>query len=262
VRRADGSWSTYTQADGLASDAVLAVAADVHGNAWFGHRAADYDSHRGRYKDDSVTRLAPNRTWTTYNADDGPLFSTITSIAADRAGYVWFTSGYSNEHLPGVTRVSPGGTWSRILPTVDLPRGWIGRMLADPAGDVWFPSFGSGIGRRSPDGTWSVLRTGDPLISNLVWSDIAIDGEGNVWFAGGGHRLVRLSASAEATFFDKDDSPLPVGVTLRSPDGAWTQLSAADGLPSNDVQDIEIGQDGAVWFGAIGGVARWRASGP
>ena len=37
----------------------------------------------------------------------------------------------------------------------------------------------------------------------------------------------------------------------------WRTYTAADGLRSNDVNDVALGLDGTVWFAAGTGVTRW-----
>lgn len=70
-----GDWTSYTKADGLASDSVYAICQDLSGNTWFG-------TSRG------VSRF-DNSNWTTFTTANGLISNKINSIAVDIDGSIW-----------------------------------------------------------------------------------------------------------------------------------------------------------------------------
>ena len=68
-------WTSYSTADGLASDSVYAIAQDLSGNTWFG-------TARG------VSRF-DNSNWTTFTTADGLISNNIKTIAVDIDGSIW-----------------------------------------------------------------------------------------------------------------------------------------------------------------------------
>jgi predicted neuraminidase len=50
----------------------------------------------------------------------------------------------------------------------------------------------------------------------------------------------------------------PLGISLRDKDGNWSHLRGKDGLPYEDVTDIEIASNGDVWIGTTRGAILYR----
>jgi ligand-binding sensor domain-containing protein len=93
---ADGTWTTYTTADGLAGDYVSAIAAGPDGSIWFSTFTETRPPAGG-----GVSRLRVDGMWTTYTTADGLASDSISAIAAGPDGSMWF--GGSG----GVTRYKP-----------------------------------------------------------------------------------------------------------------------------------------------------------
>ena len=93
VSRYDGvTWTTYSTADGLASNIVSGIVEDDYGNIWVA-------TWGGLSCYDGVT-------WTTYTTADGLAGIQIAAIAEDGHGYLWFgTSDGATRHRPD--RVAP-----------------------------------------------------------------------------------------------------------------------------------------------------------
>jgi ligand-binding sensor domain-containing protein len=73
------AWTTYTAADGLASDSIIAIAAAPDGSVWFG---SDDDTYGVSHFD--------GETWTTYTTADGLANNEVMSIVVAPDGSVWF----------------------------------------------------------------------------------------------------------------------------------------------------------------------------
>ncbi len=71
--------NTFTKADGLASDTVLAILEDSHGNMWFGttEEVSRYDGEE----------------WRTFTKQDGFAENIVGILFEDSCGRIWFASG-------------------------------------------------------------------------------------------------------------------------------------------------------------------------
>jgi ligand-binding sensor domain-containing protein len=104
VYSSGGSWHSFTQSDGLAYDAVRAVAVDRAGNLWLGTDGGgvsvlDYGGTLADKGDD---------VWTTHEGGDTLLSGNIEAITVDDWGQVWvgtFGGGASVYSTVGIGRV-------------------------------------------------------------------------------------------------------------------------------------------------------------
>ena len=182
-----GRWETFTVADGLGSDSVWAILIDPEGNKWFG---TGYLGEPGG----GVSKLsADGATWESYTTPkfyglgEGLAANWVLVIASDAEGNTWFGT-----HNGGVSVLSADGKhWTTHNPeNSGLVQLVVEAIAIDRQGNKWFATVGfkdgdpipGGISVLWADGTWSTLTTADGLVSDWV-KDIAIDGEGNVWFA-------------------------------------------------------------------------------
>jgi hypothetical protein len=181
VSKFDGTnWVTYLSGDGPACNWVNAIASDPAGNMWFGIKseyAEDCYGVGGVSKFDGAN-------WTTYTTADGLADDSVTAIASDSAGNMWFgTEGY------GVSKFD-GTHWTTYITSDGLAGNWITAIASDPAGNVWFGTrydcnkvgqCDNGHGVSMFEGaTWTTYTTADGLADNVV-SAIASDPSGNIW---------------------------------------------------------------------------------
>ena len=132
-----GTWTTFTQKDGLASDEISCIAID-NGQVWFG-------SGRGVTVYDTM-----NETWRTLTETDGLGSNLITSMAI-RGNQVWFGT-----FDKGVTMLDKNtGKFSTFTKTDGLPHNGILSIIID--GDyLWFGTHGGLTRYDSLTGTWTV----------------------------------------------------------------------------------------------------------
>lgn len=84
----DGSWTNYTTADGLASNAISNISADSKGNVWVG-------TGSGASKFDGAA-------WTSWNTENSSLASNnINKVSEDSKGRIWFTTVKDGEYSEG-----------------------------------------------------------------------------------------------------------------------------------------------------------------
>ena len=168
---------------------------------------------------------------------DGLPSNRVNALAEDRQGYLWIATRDGLARYDGVGfrvwRVGEG-----------LRDNFVWSVHVDALDRVWIGTASAGLARLDPDrGDFSWYdRAGQPeMASNDVWS-ITSTPDGDVWFGtsdGGLHRL--------------------------SPDGGLRRYLHEPGnpasLPSNGVSHLVVGNDGSLWVGTKGGVARWDGSG-
>lgn len=132
-----GTWTTFTQKDGLASDEVSCIAID-NGQVWFG-------SGRGVAVHDTV-----NGTWKAITAADGLNSNLITSMAI-RGNQIWFGT-----FDKGVTMLDKTtGEFTNFTRADGLPHNGILSIATD--GDyLWFGTHGGLTRYDSLTGTWTV----------------------------------------------------------------------------------------------------------
>ncbi len=203
-------WSvSVVDPPGLLDAQVLALAEDRDGGIWFGTLSG------------GASRFSPSdRSWTTY-ADARVLDGgAVLAIHEDREGGLWF----AQEN--GIAGIEPGtGRWA----AADLPdRSVVGRVGAewigeDSRGWLWFVDFVDGVSLRDPGtGEWLRPPKGDGGTPYFA-SDIAEDGEGQVWLVGDGGAVT-------------------------SPAGQQTFTSVVDW----EVDQVHVGRSGWVWLVGMG----------
>jgi ligand-binding sensor domain-containing protein len=218
----DGAtWTTYTIANGLASNWVQAITSDAAGNVWFG-------------TDSGVSKFDGTK-WTTYTSNDGLASNLISSIASDASGSIWFGTWDS-----GVSEFD-GETWTTYTTADGLASNYVDAIANDQVGNVW---FSTGLDKSTPPGTiGGVSKFGDShfttytlpegLVDNWITA-IASDASGNTWFG---------TFEGAVSKFD--------GTT-------WTTYTSANGLPSINSSTIASDPAGNVWFGTDGGVIKYN----
>jgi ligand-binding sensor domain-containing protein len=171
----------------------------------------------------------------------------------------------------------------QVVDALDLTQGevagtFVRSLLAASDGSLWV-GLDTGLGRLSPGGGWQLFTVGDPFASFLPpIEDMAEDSSGAVWLAARGDGVYRFAAGAWQRF-----GPETAGVRLPTneaqsvtiaPDGAlwlgtaagaarfdgneWRITRVSDGLIHASVNDIYVGEDGAVYFATSGGVTQYR----
>lgn len=148
---------------------------------------------------------------------------------------------------PPLLRVRADGLWY-VLPTVGgtpseeherpevpqpvPPSGVVRATSTDPSGSLW-AATDDGLWRFS-SGVWAHYRSHDVgagLLDNDL-RDVKADGRGHLWIA------------------------TPRGVSLFLPPRGWESLTAADGLPVEDITCIAMGRGGDRWLGTPQGLVR------
>lgn len=260
LARFDGAtWKTFSTMDPLPPNnmpigGLSSIVIDQNGYKWVGG-----GSGLARF-DGASWRVYPFRCGSSTNDPCG----TVTSLALDRDGSLWFTTGPGG----GIGRFD-GANW-RFYRNADA--GFTineSKMLTiDYNGVKWFVTAGtsgSGVGRF--DGaTWTLYTPTNSGLPDSYVSGIAIDVDGSAWFSSG-YTLARFDGSTWTTYrnastatglgslaIDKNGvkwgtASLYGGVV--SFDGtAWKSYpQATSGVMFTDAK-MTIGSDGNKWFGS------------
>jgi ligand-binding sensor domain-containing protein/signal transduction histidine kinase len=121
--RMDGlRWKKFTTADGLAADAVQALADDAEGNLWIGTVGGGLN----RWRDDQFT---------VYRKADGLPSDEISALLADSDGALWigtFGSGLARFHK---------GHWTRYTKRDGLVSNSVTYLIDDDEGTLWIGSM-------------------------------------------------------------------------------------------------------------------------
>jgi hypothetical protein len=192
VRSADGQWTNFTTADGLAGPYCYDVAVDASGLVWIGHHLAgvsllDYNGTLSNKADD---------TWLIFTPSDGLQSEWVETVEIAADGKVWFGIGTG----PGGIRVldykgtpfyKGDDVWSGYSSEALQVDGPVDAILFDGS-QVWVGADG-GLSRGS-GGAWEEITwpgvpgcldccCGDWPVGN-VW-DLALTDQGHVWVADG-----------------------------------------------------------------------------
>jgi signal transduction histidine kinase/ligand-binding sensor domain-containing protein len=254
IRSRAGKLETWTVADGLSSDTVVALAADTDGTLLAG-TAAGLDridnalldargtiEHVGGLPADQVTALRRDRdgnlwvgTYTSglfrmtgghvasYGLADGLLNPTVRAIFEDDEGSLWIGTNGGVEQL----RAGAFVTWNERNGLADA----VARVIfEDRDGGLW---AGSANGLSHWNGQ-SFVTVPDRRLTGIL--SIAQSHDGAMWF-GTSKGVYRVAG------------------------GVTTQFTSAQGLSNNTIRAIEEDRRGDVWIATDSGLNRIHADG-
>jgi ligand-binding sensor domain-containing protein len=239
-------WIAYTPRDGLADNAVTAVAVDDEQNIWFGTMS-------GVSKFDGTN-------WTTYRTADGLAFDLVLSIDFDPDGNAWIGT------IMGVSKFD-GRFWKTYTTADGLADNFVRDILVDHRGSLWFATQSGGISRF--DGAnWETYNSQNALSSDGV-SSIVEDENGDLWL--GTDSGVNRFDGVDWTTYTPDDGLADYDVYSIAIDGegnkwfatgggvskfdgrSWTTYTTADGLAFDTVTSILVDDAEVIWIGAADG---------
>lgn len=251
----DGTFTTYTTANGLPDDTVRALLEDRTGALWIGTNGG------------GVSRFQGGK-FTTYTTADGLAANVVRALLEDTDGQIWVgTSG-------GGVSVLRQGSFTTFSRKNGLPHNFVWALYEDRGGSVW---IGTSAGLcRYRAGAFSTYTTRDGLSDNFVIA-VVEDRDGNLWAgttSGGVSRFANgsfspfttregLSSNAIMTLYEDTEGSLWIGTDggglNRLRDGDVTTFSRTEGLSSDAVFAVYEDTLGTVWIGTNGqGLDRMR----
>ncbi len=220
--RGPGGWRVLDRVpDAMANPTVMRFA--KNGDLWVG-------SNKGL----SVNRASSTR-WKRWGAGTLPgAYALVNSILPVTRDSVWVGTA------AGLAVRGPDGTTTRRAFIDGQRLGPITALARDTAGAVWIGSGSAFEGMYRWDGEWSYFDS-SPFLGAAHVHRIVPDSRGRLWFLG----------IAEAVGLDEP------GVAVLE-DGVPSPWHPARELPSRRVFDMVEDASGALWFGTLDGVSRWR----
>ena len=241
----------FTKKEGLSSDAIRALWADLDGTLWIGTRGGGLNRLReGRAEalptqggawstigSSAMQRDRAGNLWigtrgggllrlqgeriSSFSKGDGLSSDIVLSLYEDREGSLWVGTDGEGLHRFKDGKVTPFSTQEGLSNNLLLP------IYEDRNGTVWLGSYGGGL-NAFRDGVFRAYTTRQGLSSDMVVS-LAGDPEGNLWIGTDGGGLNRLSGDRV------------------------TRFGSAEGLSSNRVTALLSGREGGLWVGTYGG---------
>jgi ligand-binding sensor domain-containing protein len=251
-----GSWDGLIRFDGaqfityntnkvpqLTSHLTRVIVADHVGNAWIGTGSGLLRHHKGTF-----TNLAGDQ----YN-----FF--IESLWLDEANHkIWI--GARNAGIYTYDIRSNKYEKVESLFFKDL----INSIVPDNQSNLWIGSEKSGAARYH-NGTWSYYAQEQGLASKEV---ICIHSDASGLYVGTTSglfvfengkfvlhdrfneiRINRMKRDREGNLW----VATVTGIHIQNKDGAWKQITKADGLSNNDIRDIEFDSEGSIWLATYRG---------
>jgi hypothetical protein len=265
------NFHTYTEDSGLPSNDVFDVLVDSQGRTWFAT--------------DMGVGMLENNNMTVFNQSDG-LVHPNTRAVVEYGGKIWVAT------WGGGIAIYNGTSWSTLGVRNGLVSGSVFSIAKDDT-SLWFATVGGAsqyivskskfitYGRRTGRARWTPTLKG--ILADVATSSVlplntirgaevwfgALYGEITVWRPLFERYIVYNTSDSgipdlgiNCIFYNQLDSLFWVGFTnagIASVDverSKWTHYDDTDGLPSTLVYSITMDQNGTIWAGTQGGLAK------
>ena len=253
--------TNYYTADGLLSDFVECIEADMNDNIWFGTSV-------GIQKFDGTN-------WTAYTTADGLVNDNIKVITSASNADVWVGTDFGASHFDGAN-------WTTYDNTSGLNSNQVKSIDEGPNGGIW---IGTNLGVSHFDGAnWTSYSS-----PNLHWSGVnatAFDSNGDKWFASPLGGTTHFDGTTFTTYDTANGllSQYITDILVDNQDNKWvgtsSGMSVLDATNTtftqhtrmyimpppdtlNPVVDIAMDSHERIWtaiyvgYLAVGGVAMW-----
>ncbi|MDY0019540.1 MAG: two-component regulator propeller domain-containing protein, partial [Anaerolineae bacterium] len=215
------TWETFTTAEGLGSDSILALWGDDSG-IWAGTDGSGV-SHT----------TDGGATWQTFTTEQGLGDDVITALWGDGAGTLWVGT-----YGGGISLTADGGaTWQTLTPDPALGLDSVFNIRGDSEGRVWVDTGYGNLAVTSDGGqSWEAVTASifsTDALDNLLlprpalWSDT----QGYMWVGTYGQGLARTGDRGKH----------------------WDAFTTAEGLGSDAITTLWGDDRGTLWVGTDGG---------
>jgi ligand-binding sensor domain-containing protein/signal transduction histidine kinase len=244
---AEGRFTRYAEAQGLANLMVCTVFEDRHTNLWAGTWGGLFQLAAGRFQRVNPNINLPERVlalyedragalwvggygglarkrgeqWTLLTARDGLSHPDVRELAEDRAGNLWVgTAG------GGLDRWRDG-RFTHFGAEEGFPQKMVVALLADGEDTLWIGTIAGGL-FRFRDGKFTAYTTGDGLADNVV-GGILEDAQGHLWLSSQ-NGILRVHKQVLNQYEAGVSPPVPC-LTLSVADGLTSQMCSGSGQP-------------------------------
>ena len=256
TRFANGTFKSYTAADGLPGKGTARIHEDRQGRLWLATSKGAVEFDRGRFR--------------TYTTDDGLPSIAVNNIREDRHGTVWVATNR------GIARFAD----DRFVPQAlrnGQPGDYANDILGSRDGSLWIATVFLGLAHYQ-NGRVTFYTTADGLPSNEVRT-LLEDRADNIWVGtGAGLAMLRAAGSADPAFvvyttrdglgdnsiaslYEDREGHIWVGTNTggisRLKPRKLVSYGREDGLPGDSVVPITEDAVGNLWIGmTCGGLVR------
>jgi ligand-binding sensor domain-containing protein len=219
------TWLLYTQAHGLPSDDVQALAVDQSGRVWAEARGNLAAFNGGAW---TLVETLPGRS--------------VSALTADSAGQIWASTGQEIVKFDGNLQVQ------EVIPFDEAQKSILSHLAVDQAGQVWVGSLGGGLSLF--DGTkWTAYPAPDKMLWDYI-KRLKVDPQGNLWLAFGTCSIDSSSCTSMGlSHFD---------------DQSWSHYFQSTGhlnTAEDMVFDVALDSQGNTWVVTGGGVQKFDGQG-
>lgn len=225
IIRPDGGVVHVEAINGRVLNRITGILEDDDRNVWICSGA----SFEGAFRWDG-------RAWKHFGQHEGLDAPRVHKIRKDRRGRLWFLGMsvlYNDPKQPGAFMYE-NGRFERWGTREGLVNGRIYGFAETPDGALWFATYG-GISRWR-NGTWKHWTQDEGLRAERERiNTLAADSNGTVWFANESSGLGYIDGNDEVHF-----------------------LTTSDGLINNEIREIRVDEEGALWISTRGGLCSYR----
>lgn len=216
-------YTHYTTDNGLSSDMILSIYADVMGRIWIGTDGAGLN-----LIEEDVAYATVSR----FSTKHGLPHDAVFGIFEDDEYNIWFgTDG------GGVVKHAPG-SFSHFTENESLPYPVVLSMIEDQEMNIWFGTDGGGIAIYD-DYDIIHLTEDNGLVSNVVWT-MTTTKDSSIWIGTNGGGLSKLEKTEKGNWYDKMST------------AQFTNFTAEQGFPSVHIVKVIEDYKGDIWMATWG----------
>ncbi|MEZ4769049.1 MAG: two-component regulator propeller domain-containing protein [Caldilineales bacterium] len=218
-------------AEGIASDNILALAADSSGTLWIGTNGSGISL----FNPEGLSIFWGGKNWRTLTTRDGLAADAVAGIAIDSSGTAWLAT------IAGIHPMDVQ-TWQTLATPERRAFESPTAAFLDEPGRLWFATDTAGVVVVDRNEAHYITAEASGIPENMVRS-VLVDHTDTVWIGTARQGIVRARVA-------------DVLNTAEGHQPSWQRVSG-EALGSNVVRASLVARDGSLWFGTYNGVHRF-----